>query len=99
MSRLKGIMSNGFGGVSSRSRAAPLLAPVSLDLLQLTRRGIVIELSINRTVNYSGLEAGVNRAKRYSECYRSRVVCDEVLILAKCVNIVRYSLAALAKGP
>ena len=60
---------DGFGGVSSRSRAGPSLAPVSLDHLQLTRRGMVMKFSINRTVDYSGLEAGVGVTKRYRGCH------------------------------
>jgi hypothetical protein len=48
-----------------------------------------MELSINRTVNYSGLEAGVGGAKRYRGCHRGRVVCDEVLTAAECVDVVR----------
>jgi hypothetical protein len=38
-----------------------------------------MELSINLTVDCSGLEAGVGVAKRYRGCHRSRAVCDEVL--------------------
>jgi hypothetical protein len=59
---------NGFGGVCGCSRR---LALASLDYLQLTRRGIVMELS--RTVNYSSLEARVGVAKRYRGCHYSRV--------------------------
>jgi len=50
----------------------PSLVPVGLDHLQLTRRGI--ENNIGRTVDYSGLEAGVGVAKRYRGCHRGRVV-------------------------
>jgi hypothetical protein len=86
---------DGFGGVSGRS--GPSLAPISLDPLQLTRRGI--ENNIGRTVDNSGLKAGVAVAKRYYGCHHSRVVCDEVLAAAECVNVVRHSSAAMAKGP
>jgi len=65
----------------------------------LTGRGVVMELSINRTVDYCGLQAGVGGAKRYGGCHRSRVVCDEVLTAAECVNVVRHSSAAMAEGP
>jgi hypothetical protein len=88
---------DGFGGVSRRSGAGPSLALASLDYLQLTRRGMVMELS--RTVNYSGLEARVGVAERYRGCHRSRVVCDEVLTAAECVNVVRHSSAAMAEVP
>ena len=71
MSRLKGMTIDGFGGVSGRSGAEPSLAPASLDYLQLTRRGMVMELS--RTVNYSGLEARVGVAESYRGCHHSRV--------------------------
>jgi hypothetical protein len=67
----------------------PLLALASLDHEQLTRRSIVMKFSIDRTVDYSGLEAGVGGAKRYRGCHRSRAVCDEVLPTAERVNIVR----------
>ena len=40
--------------------------------LQLTRRGMLMELCI--AVDYSGLEAGVSVAKRYRGCHRDRVV-------------------------
>jgi hypothetical protein len=63
-----------FGGVSIRSRAGPSLTLVSLDPLQLTRRGMVMKLSVDRTVDCSGLEAGVGVAKRYCGCHCSRVV-------------------------
>lgn len=58
-----------------------------------------MELSINRTVDYCGLQARVGGAKRYGGCHRSRVVCDEVLTAAACVNVVRHSSAAVAEGP
>jgi hypothetical protein len=67
---------DGFGGVSGRS--GPSLAPVSLDPLQPTRRGI--ENNIGRTVDNSSLKAGVAKAKRYYGCHRSRVVCDELSV-------------------
>jgi hypothetical protein len=67
-------MINGFGRVSGCSREGLSLAPVSLDYLQLTRRGIVIKFSINQTVDCSGLEAGVGMTKRYRGCHCSRVV-------------------------
>jgi hypothetical protein len=88
---------DGFNRVFKRFKAGLLLALASLDYLQLTRRGIVIELS--RTVNYSSLEARVSVAERYRGYYYSRVVCDKVLVAAKCVNVVRYSLTAIAKIP
>jgi hypothetical protein len=88
MSRLKGMAIDGFSGVSSRSKEGSLLAPVSLDHLQLTRRGMVMKFSINRTVDCSGLEAGVGGAERYRGCHRN--ICDEVLIIAKCVDVVRH---------
>lgn len=59
----------------------------------------MMELSINRTVDYCGLQAGVGGAKRYSGCHRSRVICDEVLTAAECVNIIRHPSAAMAEGP
>jgi hypothetical protein len=71
---MKGMTTDGFGGVSNRSRAGLSLAPVNLDPLRLTGRGMVMELSINRTVDYSGLEARVGVAERYRGCHRSRVV-------------------------
>jgi hypothetical protein len=74
VSRLKGMTIDGFGGVSSRSRAGLSLALVSLDPLQLTRRGMLMNRSIDRTVNNSGLEARVGVAKRYRGCHRNRVV-------------------------
>ena len=74
MSRLKGMTIDRFGGVSGRSREGLSLAPVSLDHLQLTRRGMVMKFSINWTVDCSGLEAGVGVTKRYRGCHRSRVV-------------------------
>jgi hypothetical protein len=46
-----------------------------------------MELSINRAVDCSGLEAGVGVAKRYRGCHRSRAVCDEVLPVAECLDI------------
>ena len=58
-----------------------------------------MELSIDRTVDYCGLEAGVGGAKRYGGHHCSRVVCDEVLTAAECINVVRHSSAAMAKGP
>ena len=67
-----------------------------LGLLQLTGRGVVMELSINRTVDCSGLEAGVGVAKRYRGCHRSRAVCDEVLPAAECLDVVPRSSAAMA---
>ncbi len=45
-----------------------------LGPLELIRRGVVIDLSINLTVDYSGLEDGVGAAKRYRGCHRGRVV-------------------------
>jgi hypothetical protein len=76
MSRLKGMTIDGFGGVSGRSREvlSLLAVPASLDYLQLTRRGMLMKFSINRTVDCSGLEAGVGVTKRYRGCHRSRVV-------------------------
>jgi hypothetical protein len=65
---------DGFGGVSGRSRVGLSLAPVSLDPLQLTRRGMVVKNSIDRTDDSPGLEAGVGAAKGYRGCHRSRVV-------------------------
>jgi hypothetical protein len=65
---------DGFGGVSSRSRAGPSLAPVSLDPLQLTRRGMVMEYCIDWAVEDPDLEAGIGVAKGYRGCHRSRVV-------------------------
>jgi hypothetical protein len=68
---------DGFGGVSGRSGAGPSLAPASLDHLQLTRRGMVMNFSIDLTVDNPGLEAGVGVAKRYRGCHRN--ICNEVL--------------------
>ena len=90
---------DGFGGVSLRSWAGSLLALASLDHVQLTRRSMVMKFSIDRTIDYSGLEARVGGAKRYRGCHRSRVICDEVLTAAECVNVVRHSSAAMAEGP
>jgi hypothetical protein len=75
------------GAVISAGRLGPL---------QLTRRGMVIELSINLTVDCSGLEAGVGVTKRYQGCHRSRAVCDEVLPAAECLDVVLRSSAAMA---
>jgi hypothetical protein len=77
VSRVKGITIDGFGGVSSRSRAGPLSALGSLDPLILTKRGMVMELSIDLAVDYSGLEAGVSVAKRDRRCHRNRVVLQQ----------------------
>jgi hypothetical protein len=54
-----------------------------------------MELSINLTVDCSGLEAGVGLGKRYRGCHRSRVVCDEVLP-AESLDAVLRSSAAMA---
>ncbi len=62
---------DGFGGVSRRAGGG---AVISAGPLELTRRGMVMDLSINLTVDYSGLEAGVGVAKRYHGCHRGRVV-------------------------
>jgi hypothetical protein len=78
---------DGFGGVSSRSGAGPSLAPGSLDHLQLTRRGVVMKFSIDRTLDNSSLEAGVSVAERYHGCHRN--ICDEVFTAAECVDVVR----------
>jgi hypothetical protein len=67
---------DGLGGVSGRSGAGQSLAPVSLDHLQRTRSGMVmelmVELSIDLTIDYSGLEAGVGVAKRHRGCHHDR---------------------------
>ncbi len=55
-----------------------------------------MELSINWTVDRSGLGAGVGVAKRYRGCYPSRAVCDEVLLEAKCLDVVLRSSATMA---
>jgi hypothetical protein len=80
---------DGLGGVSSRSGAGPLLAPVRLDPLQLTRRGMPMELSFDWAVDCSGLKAGVGVTKKYCRCHRSRMVCDEGSTAAKYIDIVR----------
>jgi hypothetical protein len=54
-----------------------------------------MELSINRTINYSGLEAGVSVAKRYCGYYCSRFY-NEVLTAAKYIDIVHYPSAVIA---
>jgi hypothetical protein len=54
-------------------------------------------IKLSWTINYSGLEAKVSVAKRYYEYYYNRVVYNKVLIIAKCINIVRYSSAIIAK--
>jgi hypothetical protein len=65
---------DGLGGVSRRSGADLSLALASLDNLQLTRGMVmVMELSINLTVDCSGLEAGISVAERYHICHRIRV--------------------------
>jgi hypothetical protein len=74
VSQLKGITTDRFGGVSSCSRAGPSLVLVSLEPLQLTRRGMVMKLSIDQTVNCSGLKAGVSISKGICGCYRSKVI-------------------------
>jgi hypothetical protein len=56
---------------------------------------MVMKLSVDRTVDCSGLEAGVGVAKRYRGCHRSRVILRRsVLTAAECVNIVRHLSAA-----
>lgn len=61
----------GLGGVSGRSGVVgPLLAPASPDYLQLTRRGIVLD----RTVDALGLDAEVVIAKGCRVCHRNEVV-------------------------
>jgi hypothetical protein len=35
---------------------------------------MVVELGIDRTVNCSGLEAGIGRTKRYRRCHRNRLI-------------------------
>jgi hypothetical protein len=74
---------NGFGGVSGRSgREAVISRGYSkLGPLQLTSRGVVMELSINLTINCSGLEAGVGGAKSYRGCHRSRAVLRRGTVL------------------
>lgn len=62
---------DGFGGVSGRS-AGTSLARGRLGPLRLTRRGMVMELSIDGTVEYSTLEARVAPAKIYRGCHYSR---------------------------
>jgi hypothetical protein len=47
----------------------PSLAPVSLDPLQLIRRGIVNDIPVDCSVD----EGGVGVAKRIRGCHRSRV--------------------------
>jgi len=68
-----------------------------LGPLQLTGSGI--ENNIGRTIDYSGLEAGVSGAKRYRRCHRSRAVDDEGLTPAACIDVSRHPLAAIAQGP
>lgn len=65
-------MIDGFGGVSGRSGVGTSLARGQLGLLRLTRRGMVMELSIDRTDDVVGLEARVALAKRYCVCHYSR---------------------------
>lgn len=52
-----------------------LLAPISLDHLQLIGRGMVMEFKIDLAIDNFGLEAGV--AKRYCGLYCN--ICNEVL--------------------
>jgi hypothetical protein len=52
---------DGLGGVSGGSGFGPSLAPIGLNLLQLTRREIVLD----RAVDDASLEAGVRIAKGY----------------------------------
>ena len=78
---------DGFGGVSSRSRAGLSLAPVSLDPLQFTW-SMVMEFCIDWAVDDPGLESGVGIAKRYGGCHYSRVLGDKVLTAAECVDVV-----------
>jgi len=69
----------GFGGVSGRSAGGDVISAGSAWTLQLTRRGMVMKLSIDRTIEYSTLEARVALAKRYRGCHSSRI-CDQVLV-------------------
>ena len=46
-----------------------------------------MKFSIDRTVDNSGLEAGVSVAERYHGCHRN--ICDEVFTTAECVDVVR----------
>jgi hypothetical protein len=58
-----------------------------LEPLQLTRRGIMMELSSDWTIDYSSLKAGVGVTKKYRGCHRSRAVCDKVLPAAEVSSI------------
>ena len=61
---MKGINADGIGGVSARSEAGRLSAPdKACMLLQLTSRGIMMEVRIDGTVNGLRLESGVSVAK------------------------------------
>ncbi len=50
---------------------------------------MVMELSVNLTVDCSGLEAGVGGAKRYRGCHHSKAVRDELRPAAECLDIFR----------
>ena len=53
-----------------------------------------MKLSIDRTVDCSGLESGLRVAQRYRRCHRS--FCDEVLTAAECFEVVRHPSAVMA---
>jgi hypothetical protein len=56
---------------------------------------MVMKLSVDRTVDCSGLEAGVGVTKRYRGCHRNRVILRRsVLTAAECVDVVRHPSAA-----
>jgi hypothetical protein len=83
---------DGLGGVSGRSGRA-IISAGQLGPSQLTRRGMVMEFSINRAVDDSGLESGVGVTK-YRGCHRT--IRDEVLTTAECVDVVHHPSAAMA---
>jgi hypothetical protein len=51
-----------------------VLAVIGPDHLQLTRRGMMMELGIDRTVDDPSLETGVRIAKGYRGCHDSTVI-------------------------
>jgi hypothetical protein len=56
------------------SGVGPLLVPVSLDPLQLTERGMVMKLGMDRTVDDPDLQAGVSVTKGYRGFHHIRAV-------------------------
>ena len=48
---------------------------------------MVMKFSIDRTLDNSGLEAGVSVAERIHGCHRN--IYDEVFTTAECIDVVR----------